>query len=80
MKLLGNFQAAKAQIFEIFFEKCDPAIRTTCKSELEVKDWMKGKYLRFGYNNNIFNSEKFGENTFNKISQVDWIPIDVDNK
>ena len=50
IELIGNFQTAVAQVLFFFFEKCDPLTRTTCKPEEEVKEWMKDKYILFGYN------------------------------
>ena len=68
MKLLGNFETGTAQVLEIYFEKCNPNFRKTCKPDKDVKEWMKGKFLKFGYNKNIFEKHKFGANTFKKFS------------
>ena len=68
MKLLGNFETGTAQVLKIYFEKCNPNVRKTCKPDKDVKEWMKGKFLKFGYNKNIFEKHKFGANTFKKYS------------
>ena len=41
---------------------------------------MKDKYINVVYNQNIFQTDKFGEKTFEKISNVDWLPINVKNQ
>ena len=53
VQLLGNFQSEIAQTFQIYFEKCDPKVRKTCKPEKEVREWLKNKFLNFCYNQNI---------------------------
>jgi hypothetical protein len=63
----------------IMFERCDRTKRKTCKSDAQVKEWMKDKHLIFVYNRQLFNSDKFGEETFDKQSYMDWIPLDVVN-
>lgn len=40
---------------------------------------MKDKHLIFVYNRQLFKSDKFEEETFDKISYMDWIPLDVVN-
>jgi hypothetical protein len=43
------------------FEKCDQTVRTTCKKETEVKEWLKKKYLLIAYNKNTFVTDEFKE-------------------
>ena len=61
----------------IFLEKCDKKVRKTCKSDDEVKEWLKDKYVMLGYNQQLFNSEEFKEKTFTKKMWLDWIPINI---
>ena len=61
----------------IFLEKCDKKVRKTCKSDDEVKEWLKDKYVMLGYNQQQFNSEKFKEKTFTKKILLDWMPINI---
>jgi hypothetical protein len=62
------------------FEKCDSTKRKTCKSDEEVKEWMKDKYFIIAYNKQIFNSQKFGDEKFSKYSTIDWHPMDIKNE
>lgn len=42
VKLLGNFETGAGRVLEIYFEKCNPNVRKTCKNVTEVREWMKG--------------------------------------
>ena len=57
VKLLGNLNTMIAQAFLFLFEKCDRSIRTTCKSDKEVNEWLKNKSISFVHNQSIFNSD-----------------------
>jgi hypothetical protein len=61
------------------FERCDSKKRKTCKSESEVKEWMKDKYLILAYNKQQFLQDKFGDERFEKTSTIDWLPLDISN-
>ena len=36
IKLQGNFDTVKARTLAVVFEKCDPLLRSTCKTEEEI--------------------------------------------
>jgi hypothetical protein len=39
-----------ATVFFIFFERCDKTVsKNTCKSDEEVDEWLKDKYLLLAY-------------------------------
>jgi hypothetical protein len=61
----------------VSFDQCDRKQRNTCKSEEEVKEWMKDKYLIIAYNKQMFNSRKFGDEKFSKYSTIEWLPFDI---
>ena len=63
---------------EIYFEKCDKSKRKTCKSDAEVKQWMRDKHLMFVYNRQIFQTDEFGDKKFRYESYIDWIPLNVE--
>jgi hypothetical protein len=50
ISLQGNFNTARARVLEMYFERCDSKVRRTCKSNTEVKEWLKDKYIWFAYN------------------------------
>lgn len=45
LNLIGNWDTSVARVAEIYFEKCDPKKRKTCKDEKEVRKWMENKYI-----------------------------------
>ena len=61
----------------VSFDKCDRKQRKTCKSDEEVREWMKDKYLIIAYNKQMFNSRKFGDEKFSKYSTLEWFPMDI---
>ena len=75
----GNFQTESAKILLIIFERCDHGLRKTCKSDEELKNWLKDKYLVFAYNKQVFNSTGFKEKAINKYAWIDWLPFDINN-
>jgi hypothetical protein len=78
VNLVGNWNTESAKVLEFYFEKCDSEKRETCKSEEEVQEWMKDKYLILAYNRQLFMTDKFGEKRFKKNSYLDWLPVDIE--
>ena len=62
------------------FEKCDSEKRKTCKSDEEVIEWMKDKYMIIAYDKQVFHSRKFGVEKFSKYSTIEFHPIEIKNK
>ena len=79
VEMIGNWNTGVAQVIEVYFEICDPTLRTTCKPEAEVREWLKEHYILFAYNKTLFNGEKFGDDTYTKMTWIDWIPFDIQN-
>jgi hypothetical protein len=50
VNLIGNWNTAAARVLEVYFVKCDPTKRDTCKSDEELTEWMRNKYFWFTYN------------------------------
>ena len=59
IKLQGEYDSSKARHLAIVFEKCDPKKRSTCKSETEIENWIKGKYIITIENTWTFRSYEF---------------------
>ena len=70
----GDYDSTEAQNIGIGFFKCDNATSTvTCKSEAEIKNWMKDKFLIILTNLNEFVSYRFDENQMMKYSRFYWV-------
>lgn len=50
VKLTGNFDTEEAQVVGVLFLKCDTIARKTCKTDAQVKEWLKEKFLLLVYN------------------------------
>ena len=46
-----------------------------CESKEDILKWLAGKYVLILYNQIRFNTEDFFENTLNKVSVLEYIPI-----
>ena len=44
-ELLGNYDTNQASNFMIAFVKCDNDLRDDCKTEEQIDEWMKFKYM-----------------------------------
>ena len=45
ISVIGDYNSDKARQFVIQFEKCDNETRPTCKSEDDIRDFLKEKYI-----------------------------------
>ena len=63
MKLWGNYDTSSARNLMLVFEKCDNSTRSNteepCKSEAEIDDWMRFKYILLYMNEFKFVPHKF---------------------
>ena len=62
-----------AQQFTIRFRMCEGS--ELCKSEAEVRDWLRRKFIVVLYNRISFQTDKFGEETLVKESKLRYLPI-----
>ena len=63
LQLQGDYNSDKASLFKIVMKTCSPddehiiALGKTCKSEDEIKEWMKRKYVVVLNNQQRFNAD-----------------------
>ena len=78
----GDYNSVRTRTFMIQFEKCNPSTSAvSCKSETQIQDWLRDKYILTFKNQRRFDVEEFQKN--HKIveeSRTNWIPINVDVK
>lgn len=75
----GNYDTSVAANLVITFDRCNNATSSVlCKSEEEITDWLRFKYIFFAYNNKRFISNEFGEARISKLMQTRWFPIAPD--
>ena len=63
IEIFGSYKTDKSSNLMIVFEKCDPALRSTCKDETEIQEWLLFKYIVTLENERKFHQTSFGEET-----------------
>ena len=73
----GNYDSSTASNLMVVFELCDPEADETlkCKSEIEIEEWMRQKYLIVYINEKRFIQHKFDEERIKKHSIFNWYPL-----
>ena len=75
----GNFNTGNATAVLVMFEKCDSEKnQIVCKSEEEINQWLKGRYIIVLENQKKFQSYKFGNERFKESAEVKWYPLNPD--
>ena len=59
------------------FKKCEQTTDNpiTCKSDQEIKDWLKQKYILTYSNGRRFALEEFGDEKIAPEARTTWIPF-----
>ena len=71
----GDYNSHTVSHFQIHLVKCDPDQRTTCKSEEEITEWLKRKFIIVVNNQRRFNQHEYGVNKVTSESLFTWFPI-----
>lgn len=79
LELIGNWDTEVTNLAQIYLESCDPEERSTCKSDSEVKDWMKNKYMFLVFNKKTLKNNEFGDKSFTETSYMLKLPLDRHN-
>lgn len=61
LEVYGNYNSAAAQFLTVKIDRCHD--RPDCKSEAEIDEFFRGKYLVILYNSKIFDSNKREEDS-----------------
>ena len=76
LALWGNFDSDVGQNIGIGFQKCDNATSTvTCKSDEQIRQWMRDKYIIVLTNLNEFVSYSFDTNKMKQYSRFFWVQL-----
>ena len=73
LELWGDFNSQKTQQLAIRFRRCTG--KDYCKSEEEVRDWLRRKYIVILYNQVRFDTEQYFENSRVEESRIKYIQI-----
>ena len=78
LEIQGDWDTATSKVLLLLFERCDPTVRKTCKSDADLMDFMKKKHFIFSYNKLTFLEEEFDDDKVIKdFNNLDWLTIDI---
>ena len=78
LSIQGDWDTATSKVLLLLFERCDPTVRKTCKSDAELMDFLKKKHFIFSYNKLTFLEEEFDDDkVINDFNNLDWLTIDI---
>ena len=80
-ELSGDIDSEKGRMVTFQLELAEPCPpdtnnTTNCKTQDQITDWLKGKYILVLSNNERFiNTANLFEDDIARYSRIDWIPI-----
>ena len=81
VKLWGNYNSLETSNIVAAFDLCDPArSEVTCKSEHEIQNFLKSKYLVLHYNAKRFVQHKFSDERISAVSRLKWLPVSTESR
>ena len=76
LDIQGNYDTIAARTPSISLVKCDREKRTTCKSDKEIDDFVRGKFLITIENSWKFHQDEYGINRVEPYSRFRWYPLE----
>ena len=73
ISLWGDYNTEKAQNLMVMFEMCEG--RADCKSEEEIRDWLKQKFIVLLYNTVSFDPSGYDQDTLIRESKFHYVPF-----
>ena len=74
--LKGNYDTVTAKTLSIVLKRCDPEVRSTCKSEDEINRWLSDKYIIMVENNPQFRQDVYKAHArVLRKSRFLWFPV-----
>jgi hypothetical protein len=55
-------------------------VRSTCKTPAEINSWLSNKFIYIVYNTQLFQPEQFGADTFQKVSVINRVSINLNDQ
>ena len=75
MYIKGSIYSKEGRIISIELKRC--VGEKYCKTEEEIKTFLKGKWLLLINNQKLFNPTKFEEESIESYAKMTWIPINT---
>ena len=58
-------------------EKCRESEAVKCKSDLEITEFFRNKWLLLFYNERLFDSNKYGQDSIVFQSHIKWLSVNT---
>ena len=71
----GDYNSVKVAHLSLQFVKCDSSIRSTCKPEAEIIEWLKRKFFIVLNNSSRFSQYDYTDKKIVNESLVTWFPV-----
>lgn len=77
LNIQGDYNSAKGRSLVLEFKKCEQTLDNpiTCKSDQDIKDWIKRKFILTFWNSRRFVLEEFGDGKVVPESRSCWVPL-----
>ena len=81
LELWGNYASPNTANLVIAFDKCNnQTSNVTCKSEKEIREWMRFKYIILGFNNRRFIKDGFNDDRIQESMRAQWYPMSDESR
>ena len=77
MFIRGNFDSGTARLISIRLNRCVETESLKCKSEDEITQYFKNKFIFFIYNERRFDSNQFLYDSIVSKAHMKWIPVNT---
>ena len=76
--IAGNYNTDKGSTLMVAFERCDTRLRTKCKSDKEIRDWLQERWFLIMENDKEFSQREFDHDSVTMASFVYWYKMSPD--
>ena len=79
MRIAGDYQSDKAELLNLRLNKCDSSTDTgvVCKSDEEILEFFRMKYLFVIKNEKLFDANKYGLESIVEQCTITWLSINT---
>ena len=77
MSLKGDFNSATANLLVMRLEKCRETESLKCKTDDEITQFLRNKWLLIIYNERFFDSNNYGSESIVNKSNVLWLNVNT---
>ena len=76
LSIQGKYDASAAKNLMVIVQKCNPETsEVTCKSDAEIEEWLRYKFILIVRNQRKFIQYQFGEKRVQKAAELKWYSV-----